>query len=412
MAPLRARRLPPRRAERDRLDPRLRRRRAARSSSLQTVPARADGATAENTAAEIDVSPDGRFLYTSNRGDDDLAVFAIDGASLRLAPAGRVPSGGRGPRSFALDPSGRWLVTANQGSGSLVVFRRDPATGLPAAVGAPVAVPEPVCVLFAPEVPGPMTDAGKETGFPWSLFLSEVAGTALLVLGGLTCVILMFGEGSPLPRLLPDVGLRSAITGFLFGTTGALIALSPVGTVSGAHINPAVTFAFWLAGKMSWGPSASTSRRSSWARPSGLFRSSPSATWDERRVRGHDPGAGYGLGTALAGEVVTTFAMVTLLCVFVAYRPLRPFTPGIFPPLFSFMVWAESAVSGTSCNPARSFGPALVSGVWDGWWIYWVGPLLGTFLAMLACSRLAKRIEVAKLYHFETANDRLARRAG
>ncbi len=51
----------------------------------------------------------------------------------------------------------------------------------------------------------------------------------------------MFGEGSPLPGLLPSVGLRSAITGALFGTTGALIALSPVGTVSGAHINPAVT---------------------------------------------------------------------------------------------------------------------------------------------------------------------------
>ena len=155
VAPLRARRLPPRRAERDRLDPRLRRRpRLARARSRR-VSARADGASAENTAAEIAVSPDGRFLYTSNRGDDDLAVFAIDGASLRLAPAGRVPSGGRGPRSFALDPSGRWLVTANQGSGSLVVFRRDPATGLPAAVGAPVAVPEPVCVLFAPEVPAP-----------------------------------------------------------------------------------------------------------------------------------------------------------------------------------------------------------------------------------------------------------------
>ena len=121
----------------------------------QTLSARADGASAENTAAEIAVSPDGRFLYTSNRGDDDLAVFAIDGASLQLAPAGRVPSGGRGPRSFALDPSGRWLVTANQGSGSLVVFRLDPATGLPVAVGPPVAVPEPACVIFAPEVPAP-----------------------------------------------------------------------------------------------------------------------------------------------------------------------------------------------------------------------------------------------------------------
>ena len=86
-----------------------------------------------------------------------------------------------------------------------------------------------------------MTEAERDRRFPWSLFLSEVIGTALLVLGGLTCVILMFGEGSPLPGLLPSVGLRSAITGFLFGTTGALIALSPVGTFSGAHINPAVT---------------------------------------------------------------------------------------------------------------------------------------------------------------------------
>jgi 6-phosphogluconolactonase len=128
---------------------------AARGSLdlFQTVAGRADGATGENTAAGIEVSPDGRFLYASNRGDDDLAVFAIDGASQWLSPAGRVPSGGRGPRCFAIEPSGRWLVTANQGSGSLVIFRRDPATGLPAAEGAPVAVPDPVCVLFAPEAP-------------------------------------------------------------------------------------------------------------------------------------------------------------------------------------------------------------------------------------------------------------------
>lgn len=118
---------------------------------LQTVSARADGACRENLAAEIAVSPDGRYLYASNRGDDDLAVFAIDGSSLQLTPIGRVPSGGRGPRSFAIDPSGRWLVAANQGSGSLVVFRRDPATGLAAAAGAPIAVPEPVCVLLATE---------------------------------------------------------------------------------------------------------------------------------------------------------------------------------------------------------------------------------------------------------------------
>jgi 6-phosphogluconolactonase len=124
---------------------------------FQTVPARSAGASGQNTAAEIAVSLDGRFLYTSNRGDDDIAVFAIDGASGGLTPVAHVPTGGRTPRSFAIDPSGRWLVVANQGSSSIVVFRLDSATGVPARAGPSASVPEPVCVLFAPS-------AGTEAG--------------------------------------------------------------------------------------------------------------------------------------------------------------------------------------------------------------------------------------------------------
>jgi 6-phosphogluconolactonase len=120
---------------------------------FQTVSARAAGTGGGSTAAEIAVSPDGRFLYTSNRGDDNIAVFAIDSAAQTLRAAGHAPTGGRTPRSFAIDPSGRWLIAANQGSDSLVVFRLDPVTGLPTAVGAPLAVPKPVCVLFAPSAP-------------------------------------------------------------------------------------------------------------------------------------------------------------------------------------------------------------------------------------------------------------------
>ena len=69
-------------------------------------------------------------------------------------------------------------------------------------------------------------------------------------------------------------------------------------------------------------------------------------------------------------------------------------------------------MSGTSTNPARSLGPALLAGQWQGWWIYWVGPLFGAFLASLACSLLAKRITVAKLYYFDSDRDGLFRRMG
>lgn len=116
---------------------------------FQTVAALPAGFGGENTAAEIAVAPDGRFVYASNRGHDSLAVFAAD-ASGMLAPAGWVESGGRTPRSFAVDPSGRWLVVANQGSDSVVVFRLERETGLPYAVGPPIAVPEPVAVVFSP----------------------------------------------------------------------------------------------------------------------------------------------------------------------------------------------------------------------------------------------------------------------
>jgi aquaporin Z len=258
-----------------------------------------------------------------------------------------------------------------------------------------------------------VTNDEKRTPFPWSLFLSEVAGTAVLVIAGLSCVIVMFGEGSPLPPLLPDAGVRRAITGFLFGSIGASIALSPVGRVSGAHINPAVTFGFWLFGKLSF----DTLRVYVAGQLVGAGIGAISLLgWG---VMGRSvafgatiPGSGYSVWAALGGEVIATFAMISLMCVFISYRPLRRFTPAIFPPLFSFMVWAESAISGTSCNPARTFGPALISGQWDGWWIYWAGPLAGTFAASVLFSRLARRIEVAKLYHFDSAHDRLARRPG
>ena len=246
--------------------------------------------------------------------------------------------------------------------------------------------------------------------FPWQLFSSELVGTALLVLVGLSLVILMFGAGSPMVRVVPGEGARRLITGFLFGATGALIALSPVGKESGAHINPVVTLGFWLMGKLD----VPTTLGYIVAQLTGAAMGSlPLLLWGAMgksvAFGATLPGPGFTLPTVFLGEVITTFTMISLLAVFLGFRRIRPFTPAIFPPLYAIMVWAEAPISGTSTNPARSLGPAIVSGQWQGWWIYWAGPLIGMFLAILVFSFLAKRIEVAKLYHFESDRRRVFR---
>src|SRR5436190_7791976 len=100
-----------------------------------------------------------------------------------------------------------------------------------------------------------MSDAG-EARPRLEMFTAEFIGTALLLLIGLSWVILMFGEGTPMARVIPPVPLRRSITAFLFGSTGALISISPVGKVSGCHVNPAVTLAFRLMGKLESGLAA------------------------------------------------------------------------------------------------------------------------------------------------------------
>jgi 6-phosphogluconolactonase len=97
------------------------------AGSVSTLPAGADGAS--NYAADLHLRPDGRFLYGSNRGDDSIAIFAVDAATGAITPAGHQPTGGTWPRNFGIDPEGGVMLVANQNSSNVVTFRIDAATG-------------------------------------------------------------------------------------------------------------------------------------------------------------------------------------------------------------------------------------------------------------------------------------------
>jgi 6-phosphogluconolactonase len=102
----------------------------------------------EKSSADIHISPDGNFLYSSNRGDaNSLAIFSIDENGV-LSSLGWQPTLGKTPRNFVIDPTGNLLLAANQDSDEVVIFRRDIKTGLLSDTGERIMVYSPACLKF------------------------------------------------------------------------------------------------------------------------------------------------------------------------------------------------------------------------------------------------------------------------
>ncbi|TIQ58925.1 MAG: lactonase family protein [Mesorhizobium sp.] len=119
---------------------------SGRLSVIDTKPAVPEQARDGNHCADIQISPDGRFLYGSNRGHDSVAVFSVDQQTGALALVDYAPCGGATPRNLALTPSGGHLFSANQNADRISIFGRDAATGRLADTGRSIDVGTPMCV--------------------------------------------------------------------------------------------------------------------------------------------------------------------------------------------------------------------------------------------------------------------------
>ena len=102
-------------------------------------------------AAAIHISPDGRFLYASNRGNaNNITQYAINPDNGHLTFVSRSNTVGRGPRDFVIDPTGKFLLIANQVGNNIIVYRLDPTTGIPIAVVSQTLLDSPVCLKIVP----------------------------------------------------------------------------------------------------------------------------------------------------------------------------------------------------------------------------------------------------------------------
>jgi 6-phosphogluconolactonase len=124
----------------------------AESAAMQiisTTSTRPEAFVGHNSGAQIVVHPSGRFLYSSNRGHNSLAVFSIDQESGRPHLMDLVSTQGDTPRNFNIDPSGQCLLVANVNSNNLVSFSIDPQSGHLSPTGHSASFEKPVCVMFA-----------------------------------------------------------------------------------------------------------------------------------------------------------------------------------------------------------------------------------------------------------------------
>lgn len=254
-------------------------------------------------------------------------------------------------------------------------------------------------------MPAPQTSrpqARPQPGRHWRMWGCELVGTLLLVAVGLSVVCVDFGTGAPLRALDPSV--RYLLNGLWFAGTGSLIALSPIGRTSGAHLNPIVSGAFFLLGRLhrhdligyvaaqllgalagaalllaAWGPIARSVQ-----------------------VGATAPGPGVQPWQAVLLEAGMGAVEVLVILGFTSGRRTARFTPLALWLVNATLVWRFAALTGTSLNPARSFGPAVVAPLLGPYWIYVVGPVTG-MLVGVALFRLVPGAEVltTKLFHDE-----------
>ena len=113
---------------------------------IQTLSTLPEGYTGPNTGADIHLTPQGDFLYASNRGHDSLALFEVNSATGMLRSVGHYPSKGELPHAFAISPSGKYLLAANLNANAVVVFEVDRASGALSGPVQTVQVSKPSCI--------------------------------------------------------------------------------------------------------------------------------------------------------------------------------------------------------------------------------------------------------------------------
>jgi len=120
-------------------------------TEVQTIATIPSDFTSNNYCAAVYISPNGKFLYASNRGHDSIVVYEVEEDTCQLKLVAYVPTGGKWPRDFTIDLTGNFLLVANQHTDNILVFKIDHQTGQLTETGHEIKVPSPACLKVIPD---------------------------------------------------------------------------------------------------------------------------------------------------------------------------------------------------------------------------------------------------------------------
>ncbi|GAB3826355.1 MIP/aquaporin family protein [Hymenobacter jeollabukensis] len=225
----------------------------------------------------------------------------------------------------------------------------------------------------------------------WSHYLTEAAGVAAFLACTSVSSVLINHPDLPLRAWLGENELlRRCVLALVAGLVVVGITYIPWGQRSGAHINPAVTLAFWHLGSLRGADAF-------WyivAQCAGAVAAGPLLSWALQRWYAHpdvnfnltEPGPA-GAGVAVLAEVVISGVLMWVLLYALHTERLRRFTGWLIGALIAAYVVVEAPLSGMSLNPARSLGAAVGAGRYEHLWIYWLAPIPAMWLAAVLFQR-------------------------
>jgi len=225
----------------------------------------------------------------------------------------------------------------------------------------------------------------------------ELILTSVLLFGITTIVRFVVGA-SPISRALPQIHVQLFLVGALVAVLLSLLIISRAGKVSGGHMNPAISLAMWrfgvfpavgiipyitaqligsilgvLAARVVWGPIV--------ARPPVLYAViQPAPVWSSAQL--------------FAAELIGMGLIVFVVGYFLSDPRLAPKVPGLVGILIGLGIALLGTQSGGSVNPARQFGPAVVSAHTNNLWVFLLAPMVGAELGAQLLRALRKRRQV------------------